>query len=423
MNKDIYQSIENFDLINRWSQTQSYISKGFVYPFIHSLTSAFDQKPPNYSESLAIDILDDYEDNDIPKDRKVDIIAVMLEGYNDFSKFEEMKFLVDVYKPWHDLREESVYGELVNNIFAGETVDTEWGFLTGFSNFHQFRSMTNSYVHYFSEQGYIVEGSHPCYQWFYNRENVNTYLGFDNYYYFENHYARLANDTIARDKVLFPEIIELLQKDKKTQSPYFSFNVTYQNHGPYPKTHTGEIQYIENAFLSKESYNILNNYLAGIYDTNKEVDKFIDYFRDKKATVIILFGDHNPWLGDNNKVYHELGINIDLDTEAGFFNYYNTPYLIWSNDKAKEVLENEFRGQGETIGPYFLMNEFFNLAGYKGNSFMKLSNEIKNYTSIIHRDGYFLVDNNLTRELNDEADEVLERFLISQYYLRNNFLE
>ncbi len=422
-NADLYEATENYDLINRWSQTQTFVSKGFVYPFLYSYTNLRDTPPEGYEEDLVIEILSQYEDSKIPEDKKVDIIGIMLEGFNDFSKFEEIEFLENIYDKWHELEDNSYSGELVNNIFAGETVDTEWGFLTGFTNYHEFRSLTSSYVHYFKSQGYIVEGSHPCYQWFYNRENVNEYLGFDNYYFFENHYAKLANNTIARDRILLPEIINLHQKAKESPSPYFSFNVTYQNHGPYPATHTGDVAIISRDNVSEASYNIMNNYLLGIKDTINETVKFVEYYKDKNPVIIVLFGDHNPWLGDNNSVYHDFGINIDLDTEEGFFNYYNTPYLIWANNSAKEVLGNEFVGSGKKIGPSFLMNKVFHLAKYEGNAFMKLSNSLMKETTLVHRDGYYLVNERLVRNLSEKAEETLKDFLIGQYYYRTNFVK
>ncbi len=421
MDQDFYSHIENFDLINRWSQTQDFISKGFIYPFIHSFSYAIDQKPANYSDSLAKEVLGYYSDSDIPTDKKVDVIAIMLEAYNDFSKFSEVEFLVDVYQPLKALKKESYSGELTTNIFAGETVDTEWSFLTGYTHYHGFRRLTNSYVHYLASQCYCVEGSHPCYEWFYNRENVNAYLGFDHYFFYENHYAALTNNIMAKDQTLFDEIIQLHEKAKLNPAPYFSFNVTYQNHGPYPTTHTGEQLYIGNDNLSVESFNILNNYLAGINNTNEALVNLIDHYRDQEATVIILFGDHNPWLGDNNTVYHELGINVDLETEEGFFNYYNTPYLIWANDQAKATLDNAFIGEGNTIGPYFLMNTFFNLAGYEGNAFMKLSNALNAQTNLVHRDDYFIVNGELVRGLDGISSAFLEDFLIAQYYYSHHF--
>ena len=44
--------------------------------------------------------------------------------------------------------------------------------------------------------------------------------------------------------------------------------------------------------------------------------------------------------------YEELGLDIDPGTEAGFRNHYSTEYLIWANDAAKAVLEEDFTGEG-----------------------------------------------------------------------------
>ncbi len=50
-NEDIYNTkTENYDLINRWSTTQLYISKGFVYPFLYSVQDAIDTPPSGYNE-------------------------------------------------------------------------------------------------------------------------------------------------------------------------------------------------------------------------------------------------------------------------------------------------------------------------------------------------------------------------------------
>ena len=67
-------------------------------------------------------------------------------------------------------------GNLLTNIFAGGTVDTEWGFLTGYSQHQDFTKATDSYVWYFDRQGYQTRGGHPGFGWFYDRENVNQYL-------------------------------------------------------------------------------------------------------------------------------------------------------------------------------------------------------------------------------------------------------
>lgn len=422
LDNNLYKNTENNGLINKWSSTEVYISKGFIYPFIHSAKSGIENPPEGYKKKLAEEMLNTRKYSEIPDSRKVNIISIMLEAYNDFSKFEQIRFNKDVYGYLHQLQKESYSGELVTNVFAGNTINTERCFLTGFTSLFNIRGKVNSYVRYLGEQGYTVEGSHPGYNWFYNRENVKEYLGFQNYYFYENYYSRLANGKIAKDNVLFPQIIKLYEANKKSNKPYFSFSVTYQNHGPYPLTKTTDVKYIKNQGYPEAEYNILNNYFSGIYSTNQALKNVIDYFKkEKEPVVVIFFGDHNPWMGDNNSVYMKLGMNFDLGSETGFYNYYNTPYVIWGNDSAKKVLNNRLQGTGPKISPGFLMNEFFNLAGYEGNEFMKHSNELKEAVDVVHVKKVYKENGMWTKQLTDAAEQRLNKFLQIQYYWRDNF--
>ena len=71
--EELYDSgTQNFDHINRWSATQLYLSKGFLYPFLHSVTEDGIQPPEGYDETAAEALLDSYTDQDIPEERKVD---------------------------------------------------------------------------------------------------------------------------------------------------------------------------------------------------------------------------------------------------------------------------------------------------------------------------------------------------------------
>ena len=92
--------------------------------------------------------------------------------------------------------------------------------------------MTNSYVWYFKEQGYNTEAFHPIYGSFYNRITAFDNLGFDNYYNYENKFSSIQ-ESFLEDNEFFDYIIEGYENNKKTNKPYFSFSVTYQNHGPY----------------------------------------------------------------------------------------------------------------------------------------------------------------------------------------------
>lgn len=422
-NSDIYSKTSNTGLINIWSSTQQYISRGFVYSFLNSYTDIQNTKPSNYDEKQAKEIFNTYTYNNIENEKKVNIISIMLEAYNDFTKFDTIEFEKNPYELLDEIRKESYYGELCTDIFAGGTVVTERNFLTGYSNFPSFRKKVNSFVHYFKEQGYTVEGSHSCYEWFYNRLNANENLGFENYYFYENKYSELSNGSIAPDNILIPEILNLYKQGLELGKPYFSFNLTYQNHGPYSTNKYYDESYIKiKPEYTEDEINIFNNYLSGIEDTTQQIYNMINELKNTtEPVVVILFGDHNPWLGDNSTVYSMLDIDLNVDSEEGFYNLYNTPYIIWANNAAKTMLNNNFVGEGPTISPCFLMSEFFELAGFKGNEFMQINTELKNTLNIVHETDRYKENGVITSTLSEEAQETLDKFINIEYYWSNNF--
>ena len=115
--------------------------KGFLYPFLsYSVKSASDAPPEGHSSAAAQSILAAFEDADIPEEKKVDLIAIQLEAYNDFTKFGVPDLNPAVYEEFHKLEAEGYTGNLVTNIFAGGTVDTERCFLTRYSRLGSFRT-------------------------------------------------------------------------------------------------------------------------------------------------------------------------------------------------------------------------------------------------------------------------------------------
>jgi phosphoglycerol transferase MdoB-like AlkP superfamily enzyme len=271
------------------------------------------------------------------------------------------------------------------------------------------------------EQGYTVEGSHPCNNWFYNRINVNQYLGLGEYRYYEDYYTNLSGDYYTMDDQLFPEILKLTKEAMAEGKPCFSYNVSYQNHGPYDATKS-EKNYVTGS-LSEESRHILNNYLINVEETSDEIMKMVAELRTwKEPVVLLLFGDHMPWMGYGNTVYQELGVSFDLSTEEGLKNYYGTRYLIWANDAAKAALGRDFTGEGPVISSNYLLNTLFDACGLKGNGFMQFTEEIRETLPVLTSTGYYLVDGNVKTELNEEEQKALETYTHVSYYWKKNFL-
>ena len=175
--------------------------------------------------------------------------------------------------------------------------------------------------------------------------------------------------------------------------------------------------------LSDESFNILNNYLTGIYDTNRHLEAFIDALRhDPAPVVVVLFGDHKPWLGNGHSVYHELGINIDGSTDEGFLNFFSTPYIIWANYAAREVAGHDFIGEGRSFSPGFLMVEVFSLLHWDGEAYMQALRRLMETVDVIHAPlGKFRENGMITRELSSEAEQQLRNLRMMEIYRRLNF--
>ena len=101
----IYKETANNDLISPWSAVEVYISRGTTYPFLHSVQDMFPEPPEGYRES-----------------------GIMLEAFSDLSDFpqlNEISAVRNLYEPLHELESRSVSGNLLTNIFAGGTTNTE----------------------------------------------------------------------------------------------------------------------------------------------------------------------------------------------------------------------------------------------------------------------------------------------------------
>ena len=312
----------NNDAVNQWGATQVYLSRGFVYPFLHSVTANRMEKPSGYRDADALAALREYEDADIPADRKVSVVTLQLEAFSDLSR-----------------------------------------------------------------------------------------------------YGDLAGTATAPDEVLFPDIFALYQDAAADGSPVFSFNVSYQGHGPYSDQEVYRGLHFTDGRFSQESANILDNYLGSVQNTAENLRTLLDSFDTRpEPVVVVVYGDHKPWLGNNGSVYAELGIPLDTSDASGLFGKYSTDYLLWGNAAARALLgEDAFSGEGETISPNFLMNLVFDRLGWQGNAWAQFTDSVRQKMPVITTIGRFAWQGQYLPEsdLPQEAQDLLNRYRQVQYYYEN----
>lgn len=428
---DIYEKTANNSLINPWSEVEIYLSRGTTYPFLYSVQDMFPNAPSGYRESEASSTLASYEDQDIPEGEKITVVGIMLEAFSDLTDFpvlDDIPAVHEIYEPLHELEERSISGRLLTNIFAGGTVDTEWGYLTGYSEHEEFRSPVNTYVRYFKSQGYDALYRHPGYSWFYNRSNVNEYLGFDECVFNDTGFGDLISISDAlyhSDKVLVDYLLNDIDSRTETDDPLFLFSVSYQNHGPYPsETYWEEYATPEKNGWSMETCCVINNYLAGIHSTVNEMCRMTEELEKRDEPIVfVFFGDHKPWMGNGSSVYTEIGVDLDVSTLEGFYNYYATPYVIYANQAARDLLGNDFAEDGGDFSPCFLMAKVFDECGWEGPGFMQLQREMRAVSPLMSSNGWRLIDGQLTSELTGAAEDENERYLRAQYYIETHLKE
>lgn len=429
MDTSLYNSIENFEILNRWSATQNYVSRGFIYPFIHSITELKTVEPDGYDREEAEEMINAYDDADIPEEKRVNIITVMREAYVDFSDYGIEGLDCSEYEGFHSLLEESYSGDLIVNIFAGGTIDSERCYLTGNYSLKDYRSNTNSYLWYLREQGFTVEGSHPYYKWFYNRQNVNGYLGFESYRFWEEDYEYLMKSHLTKgaymppDSILYEEVYNDYIANKETGKPYFSYVLNIESHGPYSTSENYNGKEYLTGNYSDECKNAMNNYMYTIMEGDREILKLIEKLRDDPDPVVVVqYSDHLPWMGDSNVFYNEMGVDLDPSTAEGFMRYKSTHYLIWANDAAKKVIGHDMVGEGPTVTPNFLMNVLFEQLGWEGPAFMQAMGDVMDEISAIPTSGYYVVNGEITATIPDDKKELYQKFIYMQYYWNTEFI-
>lgn len=398
---------------------EAYAATGIVYPFFHSAGDYMNSQG-NYDERAAREELNQYTDATIPEDKKVNLITIQLEAFADLSVFDIDGLSPDVYKDFHDIQAASYSGNLITDIFAGGTTETEWAFITGGNRHGDFKTKTDSTAWYLKSQGYTANGAHPCRDWFYDRKNVNPNLGLDDYLFTDNYYYQFVEKDadVAYDDVFFPDLQNRLTEYFQTNdAPLFSFNVTYQGHGPYntEKTYWGS-EYCTGNYEAK-TLNALNNYFHLVQDTSHYVKEFMSYLDSlDEPVVLVLYGDHKPWMGNHGVIYEGMGISLDTTTEQGFRNYYSTWYTIWGNQAAKTQLGQSFQGQGPDLSPCFLMNQVFEMIGWEGSAYMQAQRETAHMLPVLHTTGWVEENGVLTDSPSPAAKARMEDFQnLSQY--------
>lgn len=393
------------------------------YYYLTDLEKYLNPKPEGYSQDTMQAISEKYpvsESASVPVStinttaesaEKPNVIAIMSESYWDLTRLNGIKFSKDIAENVHKYQK----GLLAPPAIGGGTANTEFEALTGMSLYFMspgiiaynayLRTETPSIASVFKDNGYSTTAIHPNGGWFYNRDKVYNYFGFDQFH--DVNSFNMSTETKGphiSDYALVDKILDTLNSSEK---PAFIFAVSMENHDPFDNKYTSFDVSVESDQLNASQKNIVTGYAQGLYDADQSLGKLIEELKkSSKPTLVYFFGDHAPRLGsldDFFKVYDKLGAKEDAELKQGIgeLKYYTTPLVTWSNYR-------EMRTFPKIISPSHLSYEILKDAGVSYPNYFNIMPKLEDKYPIMHLKNMGLVD---------AEDDLVKDYRLIQYDL------
>ena len=299
-----------------------------------AITAEKKEKPTGYQAFMdEVNQTEEPETADV--ESKPNIIVIMNEAFTDLQLDGTLETNKDYMPFTRSLLSETPSGILYSSVFGNNTVSSEMEFLTGIPtgltmkgcDFYQAHldETEDSIVSLLKKRGYTTTGIHPYNGAGYNRENAWKAFGFDQICFQEDFPkdAKKIRDYIS-DEAFYEKIIAC---SEASEEPQFIFGISMQNHATYLDGYKGEIS------VKGMDYPNADEYLSLIYESDKALEKLINYYKNQeKETIIVFFGDHQPLIDTDfySEVIGKDYFNLSLDEQALT---YQVPYFIWSNYK------------------------------------------------------------------------------------------
>lgn len=342
-----------------------YKVNGAAVTFAYTLQFADIDKPDGYSPERLSELMAEYEPEEVSEDTTLpNVIVIMNEAFSDLRTAANYRESIPVTPYIDSMRSNTVKGTCHVSVKGGNTPNSEFEFLTGFSMAHfsagsipymqYLEGDTPSFASQLAELGYKTVAVHPYGAGGWNRDKVYEWFGFHDFYSSADFSGSEKIRNYYSDAATYKKIIELYES-KDEGEPLFVFDVTMQNHGGYT-TQYGN--FTPSAYISGLSETgVTNTYLSLINKSDEAFGELVDYFEaQSEPMVILMFGDHQP--NDNvvNPIWNMNNISVESGTLEEQLLRYTVPFVMWANFDIEEET-------GVNISAYYLSTLLCEKAG------------------------------------------------------------
>ena len=371
--QSIYRPLQDYILHRTWSPKESYARSGVLLGFTIRLQNCYVRTPDDYDKATVVGIyraLDEAHPRDPASRpanaRDVNLIVILCEAFWDVTALEGVTFGDgDPIPTFRAMAREHGRLDLVAPVFGGGTCNSELEVLTG-CNMAFFPEGTSPYKYYIRQplpslasvlyhRGYHTVALHGTTESYFNDCSVQPRLGFEVFHPaprwreiiregYRDKDGKERTSYYVSDRAAYAEAIRLTEdlKDTDPDKPFFLSINTMQTHWPYeaPAHELAEPRKLANMTidgpdLKGKLRDDLETYVCCLRRADKALAGLIEHFTtvDTRPTLIILYGDHLPSLGEDYGVYRKTGFWRDERTDP--LRFKTVPVVFWSNFGAK----------------------------------------------------------------------------------------
>ncbi len=386
------------------------------YFYLNDLDKYLNPKPEGYNEAAMLAIEKKYTTEDSTKAAaansvKPNVVMVMSESFWDVNQLNDLSFNKDVMKNVQKYQK----GLIAAPVIGGGTANTEFEALTGLSMYFlspgiitynaYLRTETPSIATVFKNNGYATTAIHPNSAWFYNRDKVYNYFGFDKFIDISGFDLNTqVKGTHISDEAFTDKVLETLNSSDK---PAFIFALSIENHDPYENKYTTKDVTASSDKLDNKERNIISNYAQGVYDADQAFGRLIDEIsKSDEPTLVYFFGDHAPRLGsleDYYRIYDKLG-SIDKTAQKQGpekLKYFTTPFASYSNYKQMPALS-------KILSPAHISYEVLRDSGVSYPNYFNILPKLEKSFPVMHL---------LIKNLVDDKSELVKDYHLIEYDL------
>ena len=266
---------------------------------------------------------------------KRNVHVILLESFWDPMLLKSIEFSRDpLSKEFRDLWTQTGNSTVLSPVFGGYTANAEFEVLCGFpvtvdTVFFEgwVRQNAPCLPAHLRSHGYSTIVSHPNTPPFWNRLNVYPRIGFDTYWALPDFEQDDMNRNFLGDSSLYRQMLEKLDTRLAGDEPVFDYIVTIFGHLNYP--------FNENrpkVIKASGGNRMLEDYANQMYYKSRELMEFlVQLLKRDPDGLIVMFGDHLPFLGKNFGGYTEDGLlesSRDNFTDEMFHISTRTPLIV-----------------------------------------------------------------------------------------------